>query len=603
VKKYLAVLFIIAGVFASYAPGLRDGFVWDDTALILRDPLIRSWRLIPEAFNHFLFVDATASDFYRPLQRLTYTLDYAAFAFRSGPYHAASILWHAAAAIALFVFAEEVLLAFGIEQRKRLWIAFLAVLVWAIHPVESAAVVYVSGRADPLAATFGFFGLYLFLLSLRAIGQRKLFFLFGAGVALLLSALSKETGLIFLAIGIAFFVLKKNWIDMCKAVAVAAFVCAIYFSLRSAAEHIPPPALSAPAPSLVRPIIVARAVAEYGGLILLPLHLHMDRDVETHPSGFNQASLSGAARRELQTLLGIVLIAAVTYWMVRAHKRNPAAFACLLFAVISYLPISGIVALNASVAEHWIYLPSAFFFLAAAVEVGAFLENREPPRRSTIKLGALLLFIVWLAFLGARTFIRTFDWKDQRTFLEGTIVSGGDSARMLINLGDLELSEGKLEDAAVHLHAALQKKPEQPLAVINLAAVALKQNDFKAAREQLQRATKMPLVEAQAHELLAVLENKENGRVDLLRLRLAARTGPPNWSIEKRYVKVLDESGATAQAIIELQVCLRTQWYRAESWQLLSQLFAKAGREKEAAETLARANAYDVHLAVHTSAL
>ena len=602
-KKYLAVLLIIAGVFASYAPGLRDGFVWDDTALILRDPLIRSWRLIPEAFNHFLFVDATASNFYRPLQRLTYTLDYAAFAFRSGPYHAASILWHAAAAIALFVFAEELLLAFGIERRKRLGIAFLAVLVWAIHPVESAAVVYVSGRADPLAATFGFFGLYLFLLSLRAIGQRKLFFLFGAGVALLLSALSKETGLIFLAIGIAFFVLKKNWINMCKAVAVAAFVCAIYFSLRSAAEHIPPPALSAPAPSLVRPIIVARAVAEYGGLILLPLHLHMDRDVETHPSGFNQASLSGAAWRELQTLLGIVLIAAVTYWMVRARKRNPAAFACLLFTLICYLPISGIVALNASVAEHWIYLPSAFFFLAAAVEVGAFLENREPPRRSTIKLGALLLFIVWLAFLGARTFIRTFDWKDQRTFLEGTIVSGGDSARMLINLGDLELSEGKLEDAAVHLHAALQKKPEQPLAVINLAAVALKQNDFKAAREQLQRATKMPLVEAQAHELLAVLENKENGRVDLLRLRLAARTGPPNWSIEKRYVKVLDESGATAQAITELQACLRPQWYRAESWQLLSQLFAKAGREKEAAEALARANAYDVHLAAHASTL
>ena len=79
-KKYLAILLIIAGVFASYAPALRDGFVWDDTALILRDPLIRSWRLIPEGFNHFLFVDATASDFYRPLQRLTYTLDYAAFA-------------------------------------------------------------------------------------------------------------------------------------------------------------------------------------------------------------------------------------------------------------------------------------------------------------------------------------------------------------------------------------------------------------------------------------------------------------------------------------------------------------------------------------------
>ena len=599
-KKYLAVLLIIAGVFASYAPTLRDGFVWDDTALILRDPLIRSWRLIPEGFNHFLFVDATASDFYRPLQRLTYTLDYAAFAFRSGPYHAAGILWHAAAAIALFVFAEELLLAFGIERRKRLWITFLAVLVWAIHPVESAAVAYVSGRADPLAATFGFFGLYLFLLSLRATGRRRLFFLIGAGVALLLSALSKETGLIFPAIGIAVFVLKKAWIDVWKAVAVAAFVCAIYFSLRSAAEHIPPPVLSAPAPSLVRPIIVARAVAEYGGLILLPLHLHMDRDVETHPSGFTQESLSGAAWRELQTLLGIVLIAAVTYWMMRARKRNPAVFACLLFAVISYLPISGIVALNASVAEHWIYLPSAFFFLAVSIEIGT-LESTQWRRRSTITFAALFLFIVWLTFLGARTFIRAFDWRDQRTFLERTIASGGDSTRMLINLADLELSEGKLEDAAVHLHAALQKRPEQPLAVINLATVALKQNDFKVAREQLQRATKMPLVEAQAYELLAVLENKENGRIDLLRLRLAARTGPPNWSIEKRYVKVLDESGATAPAITELQACLRTQWYRAESWQLLSELETKAGRADQAANALALARAYDVHLGTHSA--
>jgi len=598
VKKYLAVLLVAAGVFVSYAPAMRNGFVWDDTALILRDPLIRSWRLIPEGFNHFLFVDATGSDFYRPLQRLTYILEYAAFAFRPGTYHAVSILWHAAAAIALFVFAEELLLAFKIERRKRLWIAFLAALVWAIHPVQSAAVVYVSGRADPLAATFGLLGLYLFLLSLRAIGRRKLFFLFAAGVALLLSALSKETGLIFPAIAIAFLVLRKNWIELWKAVTVAAFVCAIYFSLRSGAEHIPPPALSAPAPLLVRPIIVARAVAEYSGLILLPLSLHMDRDVETHPSGFSEASLSGAAWRELQTLLGIVLIAALIYWMARARKRNPAAFACLLFAVISYLPVSGIVALNASVAEHWIYLPSAFFFLAVCIETGT-LDPKQWRRRSTITFAALLAFVVWLAFLGTRTFIRTFDWKDQRTFLERTTASGGDSARMLINLGDLELSEGKLEDAAVHLHAALQKKPEQPLAVINLAAVALKQNDLKAAREQLQRATKMPLVEAQAHELLAVLENKENGRVDLLRLRLAARTGPPNWSIEKRYVKVLDESGATAQAITELQACLRTQWYRAESWQLLSQLFAKAGREKEAAEALARAKAYDAHLDAH----
>ena len=119
VKKLWAVLILLVAVFIIYAPAARNGFVWDDTALILRDPLIRSWRLIPEGFNHFLFVDATASDFYRPIQRLSYTIDYAAFAFRPGPYHITSLLWHSLAAIALLLFAEEILLNFGVERRRR----------------------------------------------------------------------------------------------------------------------------------------------------------------------------------------------------------------------------------------------------------------------------------------------------------------------------------------------------------------------------------------------------------------------------------------------------------------------------------------------------
>jgi hypothetical protein len=36
-----------------------------------------------------------------------------------------------------------------------------------------------------------------------------------------------------------------------------------------------------------------------------------------------------------------------------------------------------------------------------------------------------------------RTFLRTFDWRDQRTFsIPERMTDGGDSARMLINLGD-----------------------------------------------------------------------------------------------------------------------------------------------------------------------
>ena len=53
-----------------------------------------------------------------------------------------------------------------------------------------------------------------------------------------------------------------------------------------------------------------------------------------------------------------------------------------------------------------------------------------------------------------------------------------------------------------------------------------------------------------------MLESKETGHANLMRMRLASRTGAPNWSIEKRYVKLLDELGGTDAAISELKNCL-----------------------------------------------
>ena len=58
-----------------------------------------------------------------------------------------------------------------------------------------------------------------------------------------------------------------------------------------------------------------------------------------------------------------------------------------------------------------------------------------------------------------------------------------------------------------------------------------------------------------------------------------------------------------ANAISEIQNCLQTEWYRADSWQLFSWLLAKSGRVTESTEALARARAYDVHLDSDKNAL
>ena len=589
-KKFLPALFLALVIFAAYAPALRNDFVWDDTALILRDPLIRSWQLIPEAFQHFLFVDATPSDFYRPIQRLTYLGDYAAFVFTPAGYHLTSILCHVGATFALLVLANELLRGWGFEEGKRRWVAFIAALIWALHPVHTAAVAYISGRADPLAAMFGFLAIYCGIRSAPAKRAHRWLLHVATGALFLLSALSKETGLVFPALLIAILLLRKSWRQLLSAAVIVVFVVVSYLSLRLPAEHFPAPRLHAPAPLLVRPIIAARAFAEYAGLLLFPANLHMDRDVESHPFGPSDASVRGVAWRELQTLAGIVLAAAALYWLFRSRKQDPAVFGPLLLAMLAYLPVSGAFSLNATIAEHWLYLPAAFLILAATVAVS---------RRPVSLPAAATVIALLVVFLGARTFLYTLDWKNQRTFLERTIAAGGDSPRMLINLASQELHEGQLDAAKTHLEAALAKEPNQPFAVINLATVAIRKGDYAKAREILNRAKDLPVVDAQAHELLGILEIKEHERIDLLRFRIASRTGPPNWRIERRYIEALDHTGRTAEAIRELAACLRTQWYRAESWQLLSRLFSKSGPTREATEALEQAKAYDVYLLEH----
>jgi protein O-mannosyl-transferase len=584
---------LVALIFAAHAPALRATFVWDDTALVLRDPLIRSWRLIPEGFQRFLFVDATPSNFYRPLQRLSYTLEYWAFAVRPAPYHLTNIVLHAATAIALFTFALAFCRLYQVDERKSLGVAAIASLAWALHPLHSGVVDYVSGRADSLAALFGFAALYFTVRALSFSQGSSWKFYALAGLTLLASALSKESGLVFSALTIALILLMKSWKEMLAAGVAIAFVLTIYVTLRIQVPHLDVPKLSPPAPALVRPIIAARVLAEYTGLLIAPISLHMDRDVENHPWGFNPVSLTAGAWRELETLAGLIVLAFLLWWTCRAYKHRPPIFTLLICAAISYLPVCGLFSLNANIAEHWVYVPLAFIFLALALQIALVVHTR------TTFLAVIALTIVWIAFLGVRTFYRAQDWQDPRTFFACTIDAGGDSARMLINLGGLELSEGRLEQANMVFRRALAKNPEQPFALLDLAAVALKRNDLATARGFLERAQKNPVSLAQAEEMLAMVEQKEKGQINLLLLRMASQTDPPSWSIMRRYLAALAVTGQTEKAVAELQTALATEWYRAESWQLLSEYLTRLGQADEAAKALAQAHAFDVHLTGH----
>ncbi len=572
----------MAATFLVYWPALRNGFVWDDTALVLRDPLIRSWRLIPESFGHFLFLDATASDFYRPLQRLTFTFDYAIFGLDAPwGWHLTSIAIHALAAVALFALARR-LIGGGNADRWALGVAVL----WAIHPLHTSAITYVAGRADPLAAMFGFTALAL---GLAALDGRRLA-TFGAAACFLGALLSKESGVGALLVWFLILAWRRvGWRVFGKWAALAAVVLGGYFALRSTAERTPPPP-SPPTPAAIRPILAARAVAEYAGLFVLPRTLRMERDITTVPQATPEATLRNARVREYQTLLGVLIVLGLAAWWRWSRKRTPDAALALSAAALAYLPISNLFSLNATVAEHWLYVPSAFLFIAVAN------SWRTAPDHSKFKIqnSKFALLLVWVVFLGVRAFHRQADWKDQRTFLERTIAAGGDTPRMRINLGNLEFQAGRPELAVAHYREALRRAPEQPMAWLALANVAVRTRDFATARAALAHAEKSPLLAADILQTRAALEHLETGRDTGDLLRQAVERAPRNWPLRKRHLEHLDEAGRTVEAARELREFLAAQPFRADSWKLLAVLLEKMRQPEAAAQAYAQAAARDV---------
>jgi Flp pilus assembly protein TadD len=572
-----ASLAVMAAAFIVYLPSLRNGYVWDDSALIQRDPFIRSWLLIPEGFRHFLFADATASDFYRPIQRLTYTWDYAWYSFRPEGYHFTSILIHALAAVFLFLFIEQLLTLLN-HPRRIAWSAAIAG-IWAIHPLYTSAVCYISGRADPLAAMFGFCGLWLALRFTRAASAL-------AALMFFLAILSKENGAIFLPLCLALLILFKRprasivrWLVLCLFIAGAAF------ALRSAAQHIPPPPQT-PLAISARPIVALRAFAEYAGLFLAPIHLHMERDVLPFGRGDLATTIHIARNREFQTLLGAILIAGFVFWMRWARRRDQTVFVGLVCFVIAYLPICGLFSLNASVAEHWLYVPGAFLILATLLSAAHLPVSRE---------AGIAFIALWALFLGGRTWLRNPDWHDNRTFFTTTIADGGGTARMYINLGGLELTEDHVQPAIAAFQKALALSPDQPFALISLGSAYLHTKQYDLARQDFTKALAYPITAADACQALAVLDYQESGtdRIDLL--EKAARLAPDDWSIQKRLIQHLGERAEITAAISALRAVTIQEPWRADAWRLLGDFWVHVHRWDFAEPAYRHAVALDVH--------
>ena len=133
---------------AVYWPALRGQFVWDDTLLIDRNPLVKGELGLRSVWFQ--------TDF--PLTMIGFWVQWLAWGKNPAGYHAVNVILHATSAV----------LVWRVLARLKIAGPWLAATLFAVHPVCVASVAWISELKNTLSLPFFLLSLWWYL---RAEGQ------------------------------------------------------------------------------------------------------------------------------------------------------------------------------------------------------------------------------------------------------------------------------------------------------------------------------------------------------------------------------------------------------------------------------------------------
>lgn len=174
---------------ATYLPTLQGGFVWDDHQLVGDRAELLAHGSLRDFFSTSLFGAAwgeTLSVYYRPMVLLSLALDQRLWEGDPFGFHLQNLGWHLLAVGVCHALLRRLASPAG---------ALVGTALFAMHPLQSEAVGWISGRAEPMALV-GMTLAVLLAWPARPGAARSL----GAGLSLLLALLTKETALTTLAL-------------------------------------------------------------------------------------------------------------------------------------------------------------------------------------------------------------------------------------------------------------------------------------------------------------------------------------------------------------------------------------------------------------------
>ena len=347
-----------------YVNALHNPFVYDDYHTVVQNPSIQDMRNLRALLLH---------DVTRPVISISYAIDRAIWGAAPFGFHVTSVLLHMLNVVLLFHVARRL-------SGNQL-VAFSAAALFAVHPMMTEAVGYISGRSEVLCTTWFLAALLCGRRWVRGDGPR-----WGvATVGLWVCALAtKETAAMF-----PFVFAAYDWL--------ASGDEAIEKRRRLMRVHAPLAAVAV-AGGLVRVAVLARI--EYPGQVYvhwsyLLLNLDVVRQYfglminPTHQTIFHSVkNLDGPLDPRVALDIAVIGAVAAAAWQVRRTEWM-GTFGIFWF-LLALVPSAALIMLDQGepMTEHRVYLASGGLFLSIGAWDGSGTPESErlgshPPGRSS----------------------------------------------------------------------------------------------------------------------------------------------------------------------------------------------------------------------------
>lgn len=363
----------------AYLPSLSGGFVSDDKRFIVDNgavhelSLARAWTYFTDPATQATF----GHDIYRPLRTLGFAIDWAVSGGSPLFFRIRSLAWFVALCLLVLLLYRRLEPAGGGGAAGA---AAAGAMLFAVHPVLTESVAFVSSRGDLIAAVFFVGALLLHL------GDRS----FLAALALVVALFGKEVAAVFPAAALLVDLHVRRRPRWWRYGVYGAIAVAFFLLWRSLVSASPGQTAAWPGGSWAANLVTTAKAFLYDAKVLLfPVDLAFDWRLPARAAiGIGDLALAAAG-------VAVLVLAVAT------GRRS--RFAALFF-LVTILPVSGLLwPMTVPTADRFLLLPAVGFGLWG----GAALTRSR------------LSWVVLACFL-ALTVDRSLDWRSAKTLWAAT---------------------------------------------------------------------------------------------------------------------------------------------------------------------------------------